>query len=404
LSPGSTRKPDSRVPVSWTQTRSRTLVPTQKPSLAATSCTRTLAPARSCRRTGKAELCRSTTGSPDLGCQRAIPGGGGRRDGGRCRRGRPHSVGSAARSWVARSAPTTSDPVPATVAWPEWSWSQPRTLHGLDQAEREEASQRTTAFGQGIAQGRAYLAVEQVPSGIEGALTAAIPGRQGVEDRLAAVSRQVDGADGQEIVDPELGPCPRELRGHGPGCRPELCGKGGGVAPSSLATKAVRSRAGRRANPSAIARTSSCCNARSSGRSGSRRSTRRCRWRFSVWRPRTNETATLRARTTANGARASSSSRGLAWRSRAKVSCTRSSTTCGSLTRAATTRRISGVSARRSCCCWVSEVGAQALYLKRLGPIASGPPGTVRWPETLGLSEEFIGSGPPPIDLSASNG
>jgi hypothetical protein len=118
------------------------------------------------------------------------------------------------------------------------------------------------------------------------------------------------------------------------------------------------SRAGRRANPSAIARTSSCCNARSSGRSGSRRSTRRCRWRFSVWRPRTNETATLRARTTANGARASSSSRGLAWRSRAKVSCTtRSSTTCGSLTRAATTRRISGVSARRSCCCWVSEVG-----------------------------------------------
>jgi len=59
----------------------------------------------------------------------------------------------------------------------------------------------------------------------------------------------------------------------------------------------------------------------------------------------------------ANGARASSSSRGLAWRSRAKVSCTRSSTTCGSLTRAATTRRISGVSARRSCCCWVSEVG-----------------------------------------------
>jgi len=40
-----------------------------------------------------------------------------------------------------------------------------------------------------------------MPSGIEGALTAAIPGRQGVEDRLAAVSRPVDGADGQEIVD-----------------------------------------------------------------------------------------------------------------------------------------------------------------------------------------------------------
>jgi hypothetical protein len=50
------------------------------------------------------------------------PGRGGRRDGGRCRRGRPHSVGSAARSWIARSAPTTSDPVPATVAWPGWSW------------------------------------------------------------------------------------------------------------------------------------------------------------------------------------------------------------------------------------------------------------------------------------------
>lgn len=46
-------------------TRSRTLVPTQKPSLGATCCTRTLAPARSCRRTGKAEVSRSTTGSPD---------------------------------------------------------------------------------------------------------------------------------------------------------------------------------------------------------------------------------------------------------------------------------------------------------------------------------------------------
>ena len=48
-------------------------------------------------------------------------------------------------------------------------------LHGLDQGEREEASQRTTAFGQGIAQGRAHRALEQMPSGIEGALTAAIP-------------------------------------------------------------------------------------------------------------------------------------------------------------------------------------------------------------------------------------
>ena len=94
--------------------------------------------------------------------------------------------------------------------------SQP--LHGLDQAEREESSQRTTAFGQRIAQARAHLAVEQVPSGIERALPAAIPGRQGVEDRLAAVGRQVDAADGQEIVDPQLGPCPGELRGHGPGC------------------------------------------------------------------------------------------------------------------------------------------------------------------------------------------
>src|SRR5215211_5792940 len=46
-------------------TRSRTLVPTQKPSLGATCCTRTLAPARSCRRTGKAEVSRSTAGSPD---------------------------------------------------------------------------------------------------------------------------------------------------------------------------------------------------------------------------------------------------------------------------------------------------------------------------------------------------
>jgi hypothetical protein len=107
-------------------------------------------------------------------------------------------------------------------------------LKGLDQAERHKSSQCATAFGQGIAQARAHLAVEQVASCIEGALPAAVPGRQGVEDRLAAVSRQVDAADGQEIVDAQLGPGPRELRGHRPGCRPELRRERRGVGPFHL--------------------------------------------------------------------------------------------------------------------------------------------------------------------------
>jgi hypothetical protein len=170
VSPGSTRKLDSRVSVSCTQTRSRRLVPTQKPSSAATCCT------------GDPRAC---TGAPAYRESGGLP-----------------VNGRIARSW--------------------------------EVSVRSPVATGATALGQGIAQACAHLAVEQVASCIEGALPAAVPGRQGVEDRLAAVGRQVDAADGQEIVDAQLGPGPRELRGHRPRCRPELRRERRGVGPFHL--------------------------------------------------------------------------------------------------------------------------------------------------------------------------
>jgi hypothetical protein len=60
------------------------------------------------------------------------------------------------------------------------------------------------------------------------------PGRQGVQDRPAAGGRQVDAADRQQVVDPQLGPGPGQLGGHRAGSRAELGGQGGGVGALDL--------------------------------------------------------------------------------------------------------------------------------------------------------------------------
>jgi hypothetical protein len=85
--------------------------------------------------------------------------------------------GSPPRSWVARRAAPTTAPVPA-VAWPGWSRTQARRpSRGLTSPKGKEAGESAAALSQRFTQAGADLAVEQMPSGVQGPLAPAVPGR-----------------------------------------------------------------------------------------------------------------------------------------------------------------------------------------------------------------------------------